>query len=334
MSAAAPQKDRAGSDRGSTAIVVLDGHTLSPGDNPWDAVAGQGSLTVYDRTPEPRIVERARPAEIVLTNKTPLTASTLAQLPALRFIGVLATGFNIVDVAAARQRGIPVSNVPEYGTDSVAQHVFALLLALCHRVEAHSAAVHAGEWAASPDFCFWKTPPIELAGLTMGIVGLGRIGRRLAAIAHAFGMQVIAAGRGRTSGDAVTRASVEDVFAHSDVISLHCPLTAENAGFVNQALLRRMKPTAFFINTARGGLVDEAALAAALNAGQLAGAAVDVVSVEPIGAENPLLRARNCMITPHLAWASLAARRRLMAQTARNIAAFLAGRPIHVVNGG
>lgn len=318
--------------RGSAAIVVLDGYTLNPGDNPWDALAGQGSLTVYARTPEPLIVERARPADILLTNKTPLTAAALAQLPALRFIGVLATGYNIVDVATARQRGIPVSNVPEYGTDSVAQHVFALLLELCHRVGEHSVAVHAGEWATSPDFCFWKAPPIELAGLTMGIVGFGRIGRRVAAIAQAFGMQVVAAGRARTPARDVTRASVEDVFTRSDVISLHCPLTPENAGFVNCELLRRMKPTAFLINTARGSLVDEAALATALKAGQLAGAAVDVVSVEPMRADNPLRGARNCIITPHLAWASLAARRRLMAQTASNVAAFLAGHPINVVN--
>ena len=195
-----------------TSLVVLDGYTLNPGDNPWDELAGQGSLTVYDRTPEPLIVERARPADILLTNKTPLTAPTLAQLPALRFIAVLATGYNIVDVGAARQRGIPVSNVPEYGTDSVAQHVFALLLELCHRVAEHSAAVHAGEWAASPDFCFWKAPPIELAGLTMGIVGFGRIGRRVAALAHAFGMHVIAARRPHrgSPADDVRRASVEE----------------------------------------------------------------------------------------------------------------------------
>jgi len=317
---------------GAATIVVLDGFTLNPGDNPWDAVAAQASLTVYDRTAEPLVVARARPADILLTNKTPLAAAALAQLPALRFIGVLATGYNIVDVVAARHRGIPVSNVPEYGTDSVAQHVFALLLELCHRVGEHNGAVHAGEWTASPDFCFWKAPPIELAGLTMGIIGCGRIGRRVAAMATAFGMRVIAAGHVQTPGDGVERAGVDAVFARSDVVSLHCPLTPENTGFVNRELLHRMKPTAFFINTARGGLVDEAALAAALNAGELAGAAIDVVSVEPLRVDNPLLDARNCIITPHLAWASLAARRRLMTQTARNIAAFLSGRPINVVN--
>ncbi len=313
-------------------LVVLDGYTLNPGDNPWDEVAAQGSLTVYDRTPEALVIERALPAEILLTNKTPLTAPMLAQLPALRFISVLATGYNIVDVVAARQHGIPVSNVPEYGTDSVAQHVFALLLELGHRVAEHSTAVRAGEWTAAPDFCFWKAPPLELAGLTMGIVGFGRIGQRVAAVASAFGMHVIAAGRTHAPSTGVERASVEEVFARSDVVSLHCPLTTENSRFVNRALLRHMKPTAFFINTARGGLVDEAALAAALNADQLAGAAVDVVSVEPMRPDNPLLGVRNCFITPHLAWASLAARRRLMTQTAHNLAAFLAGRAINVVN--
>jgi glycerate dehydrogenase len=313
-------------------LVVLDGYTLNPGDNPWDAVAGQGALTVYDRTPVSLVVERARSAHILLTNKTPLTAPTLAQLPRLQFVSVLATGYNIVDVGAARQRGIAVSNVPEYGTASVAQHVFALLLELCHRVAAHSAAVHAGEWTASPDFCFWKAPPIELAGLTMGIIGLGRIGGRVAALARAFGMRVIAAGDANRPTDTLERASVSEVFARGDVISLHCPLTVKTAGFVTRELLRRMKPTAFFINTARGGLVDEAALAAALDAGEIAGAAVDVVSVEPMRPDNPLLGARNCVITPHIAWASLAARRRLMAATACNIAAFLSGQPINLVN--
>jgi glycerate dehydrogenase len=313
-------------------LVILDGYTLNPGDNPWDDLGRLGDLTVYDRTAEPLIIERARSADVALTNKTPLPAATLAALPALRFISVLATGYNIVDVIAARQRDIPVSNVPEYGTDSVAQHVFALLLELCHRVAEHSAAVHAGEWAASPDFCFWKAPPIELAGLTMGIIGFGRIGRRVAVLANAFRMHVIAAGLGAALAYEVPQMSVEEVFARSDVVSLHCPLSADNAGFVNRDLLRRMQSTAFFINTARGGLVDEAALAAALNAGELAGAAVDVVSVEPIGPDNPLLGASHCIITPHMAWGSLAARRRLMAETVRNVTAFLSGRSINLVN--
>jgi glycerate dehydrogenase len=304
-------------------IVVLDGYTLNPGDNPWNALARLGALTVYDRTAGAQILPRTRPADIVLINKTPLTAETLAQLPNLRCIAVLATGHNIVDGGAARARGIPVCNVPEYGTDSVAQHVFALLLELCHHVGLHDAAVEAGEWTHTRDFCFWKTPPIELTGLTMGLIGFGRIGQRVGELALAFGMHVTAAGRGQ---------SIAEVFAHADVVSLHCPLTVENARFVNRDLLRQMKRSAFFINTARGGLVDEQALADALNAGELAGAAVDVVSVEPMRPDNPLLRARNCIITPHMAWGSLAARRRLMATTVRNVEAFLAGCPINVVN--
>ncbi|HVO27841.1 MAG TPA: D-2-hydroxyacid dehydrogenase [Candidatus Margulisiibacteriota bacterium] len=316
-------------------IVVLDGHTLNPGDNPWDELAQLAELTVYERTPPEQIAPRAGDADIVLTNKTPLTAATLAQLPRLRFIAVLATGYNVVDVAAARARAIPVSNVPEYGTDSVAQHVFALLLELCHHVGQHDAAVKAGEWIRSIDFCFWKTAPLELSGLTMGIVGLGRIGGRVGALAHAFGMSVLAAGGTRREEPGYAPfawTTVPQLFATADVISLHCPLTADNVRFVNRDCLQHVKPSAFFINVARGGLVDEAALAEALNAGQLAGAAVDVVSNEPMHADNPLLTARNCIITPHIAWASLAARRRLMVATVKNLEAFIAGRPINVVN--
>lgn len=317
-------------------IVVLDGYTLNPGDNSWEQLAQLGNLTVYDRTPAEQIIERAREAAILLTNKTPLTADTLACLPRLRLIVVLATGHNIVDGAAARARNIPVSNVPEYGTDSVAQHVLALLLELCHHVGQHDDAVHAGEWTHAQDFCFWKTAPIELAGLTIGIVGFGRIGRRVGELAHAFGMQVLASG-GRTRDyrpayEPFAWTDVRDLFAHSDVISLHCPLTEGNAGFVDRELLRTLKPSAFFINAARGGLVDESALADALNTGRLAGAAVDVVSREPMRPDNALLRARNCIITPHVAWASLAARRRLMATAVHNVEAFLAGHPANVVN--
>jgi glycerate dehydrogenase len=316
-------------------IVVLDGYTLNPGDNPWDGLARLGELTVYDRTPPERVVERARHADIVLTNKTPIDAAALRQLRQLRFIAVLATGHNIVDGAAARARGIAVSNVPEYGTDAVAQHVFALLLERCHHVGLHDAAVKAGEWTRAPDFCFWRSPPIELAGLTMGIIGFGRIGRRVGELAHAFRMHVVASTRSRPQApnyQPFTLGNVSDVFGQADVVSLHCPLTAENARFVNRDLLKRMKPSAFFINTARGGLVDEEALADALQAGELAGAAVDVLSAEPMRPDNPLLHAPNCIITPHIAWGSLAARRRLMATTVDNVAAFLAGRPIHVVN--
>ena len=308
-------------------IVVLDGYTLNPGDNPWDPVARLGPLTVFDRTPAALVVERGRGAEILLTNKTPLGAASLAELPALRFIAVLATGYDVVDVAAARAREIPVSNVPVYGTDSVAQHTFALLLELCNHAADHAAAVAAGGWTRSPDFCFWTAPPIELAGMTIGIVGLGRIGRRVAEIASAFGMRVISA-----SARAAGRAELGQIFAAADVVSLHCPLTPRTAGFVDGDLLRRMKPTAFLLNTARGGLVDEAALCDALTGGRLAGAGFDVSSSEPLAPTSPLLGAPNLVLTPHMAWASLAARRRLMEATAHNVEAFLGGAPINVVS--
>jgi len=317
-------------------IVVLDGYTLNPGDNPWDALARCGELTIHDRTPPDQVVARAAEAEIVLTNKTVLSAETIAALPRLRFIAVLATGYNVVDVAAARARGIPVSNVPEYGESSVAQHTIALLLELCHRVGDHSRAVAAGEWTRSPDFSFWLASPIELAGLTMGIVGLGRIGRRVAAIADALGMRVIAHSRSRRDPlryPGFAWRTIPQLFAEADVISLHCPLTADNAQFVDAGLLARVQPSALLLNTARGGLIDEAALAAALANGTLAGAGIDVLSREPRAADNPLSGAPNCIITPHIAWASLAARRTLMAETVRNVEAFLAGAPINVVNG-
>jgi glycerate dehydrogenase len=316
-------------------IVVLDGYTLNPGDNPWDDLARLGELEVYDRTPADRIVERAQGAAIVLTNKTPLTAATLAALPELRFIGVLATGYNVVDVGAARQRGIQVANVPEYGTDSVAQHTFALILELAHRVGEHEAAVKAGEWVRSADFCFWHSPPIELAGLALGIVGFGRIGRRVGELAHAFGMKILAhspSRRGAPAHEGFEWSDVAPLFESSDIVTLHCPLTADNARFVGRDLLARMKGTAFLINTARGPLVDEAALAEALATGRIAGAAVDVVSTEPIAADNPLLAAPRCIITPHMAWGSLAARQRLMAMTVKNVEAFLEGRPVNLVS--
>ena len=317
-------------------IVVLDGATLNPGDNPWDALAALGELTVHARSAHGEIVPRARGAEVVLTNKTMLDAAILAALPELRFVAVLATGYNVVDVDAARARGVRVANVPEYGTDSVAQHVLALLLELAHGVGEHDAAVHAGEWQRCPDFSFWHRPPLELAGLRMGIVGFGRIGRRVAELAHALGMLVRASGRPGAARDDAPFAgfawrSTDELFAESDVVSLHCPLTADNARFVDAALLARMKPSALLINTARGGLVDEAALAHALAAGRIAGAALDVVSEEPIRASNPLLAAPRCILTPHLAWASLAARSRLMATTVANVRAYLAGSPINLV---
>ncbi len=314
-------------------IVVLDGHTLNPGDNPWDGLAAVGDLTVHDRTPAAEIVARADGADIVITNKTPLSAATFERLPACRAVAVLATGFDVVDLKAARARGIPVSNVPEYGTDSVAQFVFAQLLQLCHRIADHDAAVRQGEWARRGEFSFWLASPIELAGLTLGIVGLGRIGRRVAEIARAFGMQVIAADANpAAAAPGVTMMPVPELFAQADVVTLHCPLTPENRGFVNAGLLAGMKPGAFLINASRGPLVDEAALAAALRTGRLGGAALDVVSVEPIDPANPVLEAPNCIITPHIAWATLAARRRIMATTVENVRAFLAGAPKNVVN--
>lgn len=313
-------------------IVLLDGYTLSQGREVWSSIAAQGDFTVFDRTPAEQVVERVREADVVLTNKTPLRRETLEKLPALRYIAVTATGYNVVDVEAARGRGIPVSNVPEYGTDSVAQMTFALLLELCHHVGDHDRAVKAGEWSKAPDWCFWKHSLVELSGLKMGIVGFGRIGRRVAEIARAFGMDVLASSRSR-QGENVTWKSIPEIFAEADVVSLHCPETPETRGLVTAQLLSRMKKTAFLLNTSRGGLIDEAALAAALKEGVLAGAALDVVSQEPIRPENPLLQARNCLLTPHLAWATEAARRRLIEETARNLAAFREGRPRNVVNG-
>ncbi|UCF73402.1 MAG: D-2-hydroxyacid dehydrogenase [Deltaproteobacteria bacterium] len=316
-------------------IVVLDGYTLNPGDNSWDAVGKLGELKVYDRTAPHELLERTREAGIILTNKMPLSAETLRQLQKLRFISVLATGYNIVDIVAAGERGIPVSNVPEYGTDSVAQFAFALLLELCHHVGIHDIAVKAGEWAASPDWSFWKTPQILLTGKTMGIVGFGRIGRRVGELAHAFGMEVLAFDP--QQGDAPDYTpfhwkSQEDLFAEADVVSLHCPQTPDNRRFVNRDLISLMKKGAFFINAARGGLVNENDLAEALNTGRIAGAAIDVVSMEPMQSGNLLVTARNCLITPHIAWATLTARQKLMTATTENIKAFLSGSPINVVN--
>ncbi len=316
-------------------IVVLDGYTLNPGDNPWDSVAALGELTVYDRTPADQIVARAGGAEIVLTNKTLLDGPILAALPSLRFISVLATGYNVVDVACARRQGIPVSNVPEYGTDSVAQHVMALLLALVHRPERYDHLVQEGQWQRHGDFCFWDAPLVELAAKCMGIVGFGRIGRRVGELAHALGMEVLAydlrPGREPDYRPFAWR-SVEAIFAEADVISLHCPLDEHTEGMVNRVRIGTMKPSALLINTARGGLVHERDLADALNAGRIAGAALDVLSQEPPAEDNPLVGAQNCLITPHLAWATQEARRRLMAITAANVAAFLRGEPMNVVN--
>lgn len=316
-------------------IVVLDGATANPGDNPWTEVEKLGEFVVYPRTPPEQVVERARDADVILTNKVVFDEQVLQQLPQLKFIAVTATGYDVVDVEAARRRNIPVSNVPEYSTDSVAQHVFAGLLAFIHRPELHHDAVQNGQWQNNPDFCFWLKPIDELRGKTLGIVGLGRIGRTVARIADAFGMKIVAHNRTPRNPPAYPGfewLDVETLFSTADVVSLHCPQTEENTGFVNANLLGKMKPTGLLVNTARGGLIDETALAEALNNDQIAGAILDVVSIEPITGDNPLLNAKNCLLTPHNAWATIEARRRLVKLTAENIAAFKDGDPINVVN--
>ena len=315
-------------------IVVLDGYTLNPGDLSWDGLKNHGELTVYDRTPANLILERSAGAEILFTNKTALSAETMSRLPKLRYIGVLATGYNIVDVKAAAQRGVVVTNVPTYGTDSVAQLVFALVLELARGARFHSDAARQGEWSRNPDFCFWKSPQIELTGKTMGIIGFGRIGRRVAAIASAMGMPVLAGDVRREAPPDIPDfawAEIPELLRRSDVVSLHSPLTPETQGMVNRESLKLMKRSAFLINTARGPLVVDSDLAEALNAGQIAGAGLDVLSVEPPSPDNPLLRAKNCIITPHLAWATREARTRLMDTAVANFEAFLAGRPVNVV---
>lgn len=315
-------------------IVILDGHTANPGDLSWSPIESIGHLTVYPRTAAADVVSRARNADVVLTNKTALTREAIESLPRLRCIGVLATGYNIVDAEAARDRGIPVCNVPEYSTPNVAQAVFALLLELTNHVGHHARTVRDGRWAACEDFCYWDGDLVELSGLTLGLVGFGRIGQAVASVAGAFGMRVLAHRRTpNVGGDAVTMVDLPMLLRESDVVSLHCPLTAETRGLIHADTIGLMKPTAFLINTSRGPLVDEADLAEALNRRRIAGAGLDVLSVEPPSASNPLVTARNCIITPHIAWATRNARRRLIDVTADNLRAFVAGRPQHVVNG-
>jgi glycerate dehydrogenase len=313
-------------------IVVLDGFTLNPGDLDWHGLEALGEVTVHDRTPLAATVERASGASIVLTNKSHVSAATIERLPELRYIGVLATGYNVVDIAAAKARGIVVTNVPGYGAPAVAQHVFALLLELTQHAGHHAQAVREGRWSACPDFCFWDSPLVELAGRTLGIVGYGAIGQSVARIGVAFGMKVLASTRTPRGADGVEFTSIDEVFRRADVVTLHCPLTLETQGLVNAARLVQMKCDAFLINTGRGPLVVERDLADALEAGRIAGAALDVLSVEPPPCDNPLLRAKNCLVTPHIAWAAQAARARLMAIAAGNVRAFLAGAPVNVVN--
>ncbi len=318
----------------SITIVVLDGYTLNPGDLSWEPLEVLGDVTVYDRTAPEQVVARARNASFVLTNKVPLDADTLAQLSALRYIGVLATGYDVVDVEAARQHSVTVTNIPSYGTNSVAQMVIAHLLAFCHHVQDHNAAVKAGKWTAAPDFCFWDFPQIELDGKMMGIVGFGRIGQQVGRIVAALGMAVQAYDHRPhevTDIEGFRWVELPTLFRTSDVISLNCPLTPETEGMINSETLALMKPSAFLINAARGGLVVEHDLAAALNEGRIAGAGLDVLSTEPPEATNPLLTARNTFITPHIAWATREARQRLMRIAAANISAFLDGHPQNVV---
>jgi len=322
-------------------LVVLDGHTTNPGDLSWEPLELLGELVVHARTLPAQVVERIAGAAVVLTNKTPISADTLATAPGLQGIAVLATGHDLVDGAAARRRGIPVCNVPEYSTASVAQAVFALLLELTNRTGAHNMAVRQGRWSAAQDFCFWEGELTELAGRTLGVVGLGRIGRAVAGIAEAFGMRVLGCGRpgspGQGHGDkeaekGLQRVDLDALLAASDVVSLHCPLDNTTRGLINACRLARMKPGALLINTGRGALVDEQALLAALQSGHLGGAGLDVLSVEPPPAGLPLLQAPNCVITPHIAWASRQARSRLIEASAGNVAAILAGAARNVVN--
>ena len=314
-------------------IVVLDGFTLNPGDLSWNELKSLGECEIHDRTPHAEVAKRAADAAIVLTNKTVLNREQIFALPKLKYIGVLATGYNIVDVAAARDRNIPVTNVPTYGTKSVAQHTLALLLELTQHAGHHAQTVRDGRWTKSLDYCYWDYPLIELDALTMGIVGFGRIGKAVAELARAFGMNVLATSSTlKQSPTGIQAVELEPLLRRSDVVSLHCPLTAQTRNLVNKATLALLKPTAFLLNTSRGPLIDEQALAEALNSGQIAGAAVDVLSVEPPPADNPLLSAKNCIVTPHIAWATRAARARLMQIAVANIRAFLNGRPENAVN--
>lgn len=316
-------------------IVILDGYTMNPGDNPWDAIAAFGELTAYDRTAPEDVVTRAKDAEIVLINKTPLRAETLAALPKLRHIGVLATGYDVVDIAAAGKQGISVSNAPAYGVDAVAQHVMALLLELCRGTGLHDASVKRGDWERSDDWCYWLRPQRELSGMVMGIVGFGNNGRKVGELAHAFGMSVIAYTVPATDAPSYAPfrfVELEELFRSADAISLHCPLTDETRHLISAESIANMKPGTIILNTARGPLVDETAAAAALHSGQLGGLGADVLSVEPPARDNPLLTAPNTLITPHIAWATLHARKNIMNIVAGNIKAFLDGKPLNVVN--
>ena len=310
-------------------IVVLDGYAANPGDLSWAPLEALGELTLFDRTPASEVAARIADAELVLTNKTVLSRELIAGAKKLKYIGVLATGYNVVDVAAARALGVVVTNIPAYSTDSVAQHVFALLLEICQNVGHHSQAVHEGRWTVNPDFCFWDAPLIELAGKTLGIVGYGRIGHKVAEIARCFGMNVIAWTRTPRDPECV---SLDELLERSDVISLHCPLFPETQNLINRDTIAKMKDGVILINTSRGPVVNDADLRAALDSGKVYAAGADVSTVEPIPADNPLLGARNMFFTPHIAWATFEARTRLMDIAVKNVEAFLAGSPINTVS--
>lgn len=318
-------------------LVVLDGYTENPGDLSWAELAALGELTVYDRTSyteSPLIAERIGDAEIVVMNKTPISRATIDACPNIRLIAVLATGYNVVDYNYAREKGIPVVNVPAYGTASVSQYSIALLLEICHHIGHHSASVHAGNWTSNPDWCYWDYPLIELEGKTIGIIGFGRIGQATGRIARALGMRVLAYdSRPSDAGRAIAEyVPLDELLANSDVISLHCPLFPETEGIVNKANIARMKDGVILLNNSRGPLVVEQDLSDALNSGKVYAAGLDVVSTEPIRPDNPLLKAKNCFITPHISWAPRESRQRLMDIAVENLRAFLAGAPVNVVN--
>lgn len=316
-------------------IVILDGHALNPGDLSWECLHQFGDVTVYDRTPDRETaIARIGRADIITTNKVPIDSAIMDACPDIKLICCLSTGYNVVDIHAAKERGIPVCNVPAYSTEAVAQFTFGLLLELCHRIGHHDQAVHQEKWSAHPDFCFWDTPQMELAGKTMGIIGFGRIGQRVGKIARAMGMHVLAFSRTqkKEGSDIGQYVDLDTLLKESDVVSLHCPLFPETEHLINTTTIAKMKDGSILLNTSRGPVMDEAAVADALQSGKLRGAAMDVVSVEPISPDNPLLAAPNCIITPHMAWAPAETRQRILDITVQSIHGFLNGRPVNVVN--
>lgn len=312
-------------------ITVLDGYTTNPGDLSWDWLRKCGECAIYDRTPAELIAERTKDCDIVITNKTPLRKELLETLTNLKYVGLLSTGYNIVDWEYCKEKGIPVCNIPSYSTSAVAQLVFSLILELTNAVSVHSESVHGGEWSACRDFCYWKTPLTELDGKTLGIIGFGKIGKAVAKIASAFGMKVLASTNHPAPFENVEFCGRDELLSNSDFVSLHCPLTPSTEGMVNADFLSKMKPTAILINTSRGQVIDENALADALKNGRIAGAGLDVLSVEPPKTDNPLFGIKNCYITPHIAWAGFETRERLMKICRENVEAFLSGNPVNIV---